>query len=374
MMLRRFLFHLHLYAGLTVGALLAVMGLTGSALVFGEELDRHLQPEVSTVVPAGERVPVSRVLEAVTESQGGATPRFLRMPERPDAPVVAWMDGHGSRKVYVEPYSGAVLGVRSVEDSGVGTLRALHVSLLSGERGETVVGTSGCVLIILGLSGLVLWWPGRRKLALGFTLRRPLVWRRAHYDLHKLGGVLSLLFLLLSALTGVSLVFPAPFEHAVRWATRAPPRSAPPVPGPATGTPLPLDTLLAEADRALPGARTTRIDLPTSPGAPLRVRKRFPEESHPLGMSLVYVDRHSGAVLRAESAPRAPLASRLLALRYPLHIGVWGGTATRCLLALVGFFPAGLFLTGFFLWLSRMRATGQAARRPAPEDPACSRR
>ena len=72
-------------------------------------------------------------------------------------------------------------------------------------------------------------------------------------------------------------------------------------------------------------------------------------------MSLVYVDRHSGAVLRAERALEAPLASRLLALRYPLHIGAWGGTATRCLAVLTGLFPAGLFLTGFFLWLKRAR-------------------
>jgi uncharacterized iron-regulated membrane protein len=353
MMLRRLFFQAHLYAGLTVGALLAVMGLTGAALVFGEELDRQLQPEVRTVVPDGARVSVSRVLEAVAERQGGARPRSLRMPERPDAPLEAWMDTHGSLKVYVDPYSGAVLGVRSARDSRVGLLRELHVSLLAGETGETVVGASGCVLIVLALSGLVLWWPGRRKLALGFTLRRPLLWRRANYDLHKLGGILSLVFLLLAGLTGVALVFPAPFEQALRLATRAPPRSAPPVSGPATGAPLPLDALLAEADRALPGARTTRIDLPASPEAPLRVRKRFPEELHPIGMSFVYVDRSSGAVLRAENALEAPLASRLLALRYPLHIGVWGGVATRCLAVLTGLFPAGLFLTGFFLWLGR---------------------
>ena len=353
MRLRQFLFQVHLYAGLTVGALLAVMGLTGAALVFGEELDRHLEPEVSVVVPGGERVPVSRVLESVAASEGGALPRSLRMPQRPDAPLVAWMDAHGSRTVYVDPYSGAVLGVRSVGDSLVGTLREFHVSLLSGETGEAVVGASGCVLIVLGLSGLVLWWPGRRKLALGFTLRRPLLWRRANYDVHKLGGIFSLVFLLLAALTGVSLVFPAPFEQTLRWTTRAPARIAPPVPGPAAGEPLPIDVLLAEADRALPGARTTRVDLPASPTAPLRVRKRFPEERHPVGMSLVYVDRHKGVVLRADNALEAPLASRLLALRYPLHIGVWGGTATRCLAVLTGLFPAGLFLTGFFLWLSR---------------------
>jgi uncharacterized iron-regulated membrane protein len=63
-------------------------------------------------------------------------------------------------------------------------------------------------------------------------------------------------------------------------------------------------------------------------------------------------ERPESASLRTEKALEAPLASRLLALRYPLHIGAWGGVTTRCLAVLTGLFPAGLFLTGFFLWLS----------------------
>lgn len=363
MTFRRLLFHVHLYAGLTVGALLAVMGLTGAVLVFGDAVDQRLRPQVLRVEPGGTRVPLARVLAAVTEHQGGTPPRQLRLPERGDAPLEAWMEPHGALKVYVDPYTGAVLGGYTPGQSLVGTLRELHMRLLAGERGERVVGTAGLVLIVLCLSGLVLWWPGRGKLAVGLTLRRPLRWRRANHDLHKLGGLLSLLFLLMAGFTGAALVFPAPLEAVLQAITRAPPRSAPPKAGPATGEPLPLDTLLAVADRALPGARTTRVDLPASPGAPLRVRKRFPEEPHPQGLSFVYVDRHSGAVLRADNALEAPLATRLMALRYPLHIGSLGGLATRLLAVLTGLVPAGLFLTGFFLWLARSRA---ASSRVAP--------
>lgn len=356
MTFRRLLFHVHLYAGLTIGALLAVMGLTGAALVFGEELDRHLQPEVRRVEPRGERVPLARVVEVVTEHQGGTPPRQLRIPEQPDAALEFWMKPHGALKVYVDPYSGAVLGARTPGQSLVGTLRELHVRLFADELGHAVVGTAGFALIALCLSGLVLWWPGRRKLAQGLTLRRPLRWRRANYDLHKLGGLLSLVFLLVSGLTGAALVFPAPFERTLQFVTGTAPRSAPPKPGPATGEPLPLDALLARADEALPGARTTRVDLPASPGAPLRVRKRFPDEPHPNGMSVVHVDCHTGAVLRAENALQAPLAVRLMTLRFPLHIGSLGGLATRLLAVLTGLFPAGLFFTGLFLWLARTRA------------------
>jgi uncharacterized iron-regulated membrane protein len=83
-------------------------------------------------------------------------------------------------------------------------------------------------------------------------------------------------------------------------------------------------------------------------------------------MSFVHVDRHSGAVLRAESALDAPWAARLMALRYPVHIGTLGGAATRLLAVLTGIFPAGLFLTGFFLWIARLRARPAPLTRPAP--------
>lgn len=365
MTLRRLLFQVHLYAGLTVGLVLAVLGLSGAVLVFGDELDRLLHPELRQVAPGAAPVSISRVLEAVARSQEGRLPRHLRLPEPRELALEAWMDSHGSLKVYVDPYSGSVLGARAPGQSLVGSLRSLHVSLFAGQVGEAVVGASGLTLIALCLSGLVLWWPGRRKLADGLRLRRPLRWRRANYDLHKLGGVLVLGLLLLAGLTGAALVFPVPFEQALRFVTGAPARSAPPLPGPVMGEPLPIDVLLAAADQAMPGARTTRIDLPSSAEGPLRVRKRFPEEPHPNGMSFVYVDRYSGAVLRADSALALPWASRLMALRYPLHIGALGGGVTRLLAVLTGLFPAGLFLTGFFLWIARLRARPVPAAPPA---------
>lgn len=356
MTFRRLLFQVHLYAGLSVGLVLAVMGLSGSALVFGDELDHVLHSELRRVVAVGEPAPLAKVIAAVEESQAGRLPRHLRMPDAQDAPIEAWMDSRGDLKVYVDPYTAAVLGARSARQSLVGTLRSLHVSLFAGQMGERLVGVSGFTLLALCLSGLTLWWPGRRKLAAGLTLRRPLRWRSGNYDLHKLAGLVSLVGLLLAGLTGAALVFPAPFEHALRLFAGAPPTRASPAPGPHTGAPLPLDVLLAQADRAMPGARTTRIDLPSSPEGALRVRKRFPQEPHPNGMSFVHVDPYSGGVLRADNALEAAWPARLMALRYPLHIGTLGGAVTRLLAALTGLFPAGLFLTGFFLWRARLRA------------------
>ncbi|MDY7232547.1 PepSY-associated TM helix domain-containing protein [Hyalangium rubrum] len=364
MRLRRFLFKVHLYAGLTVGAVLVVTGLTGAVLVFEEELEGALDPEVRRVVPGPERVPFSQVLAAVVENQGGTQPRMLRIPERHDAPIEAWMGGgRDAVKVYVNPYTAQVLGSRNPSDSVVGIVRDLHIRLLAGKAGETVVGGLGVALLLLSVTGIIVWWPGRRKLAEGFKVRRPLRWRRGNFDLHKVSGAVTLVFLLLAGLTGTALVFPAPFQWMLKPLQASTPKATPTPPGPATGEPLSLDALMAVASRTMPGAHPTRIELPATPDAALKVRMRFPQEPHPNGMSFVFVDRHSGAVLYAESALKASAASRLMALRYPIHIGQIGGMVTRVLAVLTGLSLVGLFFTGLFLWHARTRAT--PAPRPA---------
>jgi hypothetical protein len=51
---------------------------------------------------------------------------------------------------------------------------------------------------------------------------------------------------------------------------------------PEHATLLPLDTLLRQADVALPGGQLRRVTFPAKPGAPLVVRKRFAGELHPI--------------------------------------------------------------------------------------------
>jgi uncharacterized iron-regulated membrane protein len=121
-----------------------------------------------------------------------------------------------------------------------------------------------------------------------------------------------------------------------------------------------LDAAIASAQQALPGARVTRITPPSKANAPIIVRLRFPEEIHPNGQSNVYIDRHSGRVLRADDARVAARSQRLMNLRYPLHIGRWGGILSRVLHFLLGLVPAVLYVTGLMMWGSRLRRRRQA--------------
>jgi uncharacterized iron-regulated membrane protein len=178
--------------------------------------------------------------------------------------------------------------------------------------------------------------------------------------LHRFAGWLASLFLCIISVSGVALVFPEITTRVLESVFQKP-QSAKPTSRAQQRVPdVSLDAAIASAQQALPGARVTRITPPAKANAPIIVRLRFPEEIHPNGQSNVYIDRHSGRVLRADDARVAAQSQRLMNLRYPLHIGRWGGNVSRVLHALVGLVPAVLYVTGLMMWGRRLRQRRRA--------------
>ena len=66
--LRRISSWIHLYGGLVLGALLIVISVTGSVLVFEETLNEWLRPDLYHVTPSGERASLDEVVDAVREA------------------------------------------------------------------------------------------------------------------------------------------------------------------------------------------------------------------------------------------------------------------------------------------------------------------
>jgi hypothetical protein len=67
--------------------------------------------------------------------------------------------------------------------------------------GGLILAVSAVVLILLCISGIVLWWPGRKRMRRGFQVRRQNRYK-TNYDLHKLVGLAAIPFLLLWAVSG----------------------------------------------------------------------------------------------------------------------------------------------------------------------------
>ena len=362
MTLRKFFLKVHLYLGLTVGLLFALMGLAGSLLVFSEEIDRAANPQLLVAEASGQRAEFRDVEQTVRRAFPDDTIYRIRLPHSPTDVYEFWMNANGDKRVHVDPYSGAVLGTRDFPETWRGRLFLFHTQLLSGETGKTIVGTAAFLYLAIGITGIILWWRGRRNIKRGLTIKFRSGWKRANFDIHNAVGFFAFFLLSISAISGIYLIFNAPFERTVNLLTGTPDRA----PAPTSRYIEDAETLsiaeaLNESEKIWDGAETMWIYPPATKTAPYMIRKKFPAENHPNGKSFIWLDQYSGEILRTEDATAAPAVTKAVNDLYPLHIGRMAGPMHRLFQVLVGLTPSLLLITGFLVWLNRSRKRSRTA-------------
>lgn len=353
MKLRKLALTLHGYVGVAIGLLLVIIGLTGSSIVFHEEIDRALNPHLMQVVPQGKPVSIDAVLEPVLQANPDSKLQSIQLPQ-PDATYLVRMKSSGDRsfEFYVNPYTAAILGSRQRERALMGFLYNLHYQLLAGDVGSIVVGICGLFLILLGITGLVLW-TGWKRLIAGFKIRthapRPLI----NYDLHKVAGIVSVLFLLVLGFTGSFIIVLQQSPSLFMMLLGTPPKTEQLSALKPNQPPIPLSQLLQTADAALPEGKTTFISFSGQQEQQVQVRKKLPQDTLPIGLSTVDLDRYSGKFLSMHKVENPTIGTRLVLTITALHFGTFGGLPTRILYVFVGLTPAILFVTGLVLWQRR---------------------
>lgn len=359
--LRRTLRRLHRILGLSIGLWAASTALTGAVLVFGAEIDRWLNPNLLRVEPRADPIAIDVALAAVSASFSHAPVQSLRLPQSEDEPLLVRL-GEPSRDVYVDPYSGAVLGIRAQFGGAVGWLHDFHVHLFAGNPGKTAVGVLAALLVFLIVIGMVLG--GRSPAAPARVKNRqaPSTWTAKLLRSHRIAGLLGGPLLLVSVVTGLMLVFhQASTTLLVRSFGGTAVSTVPTVKVATSAVRQPLEAVIEAADGALPGARPTYVIMPAAPDAPIVVRQRFAANPHPNGRSSVVMDPYTGAVLQVHDWRHAGPGVRASDYKFPLHIGqafgLWGRIATVA----VGFLPLVLLASAGMSWWRRRRL--RAARR-----------
>ena len=319
-----------------------------SALVFENEIDRALNPSTSFVPPGAQALPIEALVARVQAAYPADQVTSVRIADQPGQ---AYELGLRSRQAaMVNPYTGAVLGLRDRERSFARWVHLVHTRFVAGDIGERMVGGFSVAMLGLAISGLVLWWP-RKILTVGGAAS----WKRANFDLHNVLGFYSSLVMLFITLSGVLIAFEGttdPLIKRLNHAADAPVPRSTPVPG---GTRLSIDQAIAIAEQALPGAFASNVGIPGGPAAVFRILKRFPEDRTPAGRSRVYVDQFSGRVLLVENTRTAPLGTRILNLKRSAHTGDIFGAPTQALYFVVSLGIALQAVTGALIWWNGRR-------------------
>ncbi|MEH2241507.1 PepSY-associated TM helix domain-containing protein [Nostoc sp.] len=358
--LRDIVFYLHQYIGLFVGLVLVIVGLTGSLLVFEQDFD-HLMITQQYGIITPQQVQLSpefvlNTIEAKYAAQGDMHLFRIYLPDTSSSPYVGQLSSPDEERteVFINPYTGAIMGERITYKTLIGMLLKLHYSLMAGDTGTMFVGITAFLMCMLTITGLILW-PGWRKLIAGFKIKLDAHPKRVNFDIHKVAGIIAVVFLFFTGFTGFcwSFSFPEPIIYAVTFTPKPSEPVSKPIPGKST---LGLTEQLKIAHAALPGAVTKSIYFPDKPEDALQIRMKLPQENVEYGNSNVYLDQYSGKVLRVDNALKMRLGDRVLNSFVPLHYGTFGGLPTRILYVFVGLAPLILFITGSVMWWYRYRA------------------
>ncbi|WP_421654596.1 PepSY-associated TM helix domain-containing protein [Leptothermofonsia sp. ETS-13] len=356
--LRQVAFQFHRYVGLSVGLILVIVGLTGSLLVFEHEMDqRIIQYRFGQVIPQEQRLPLSKIAEIVTTAYRDRPEFKLAQFDIPPNTETYKLRLRNSKnedlEVFVNPYTGKILGDRSREGAFFSRVVELHYTLFAKEVGRVVVGIVAFLLCLLSVTGLLLW-PGWRKLVTGFRIKWDAHPKRLNFDLHKVAGITSVMFLLMIAVSGFCWNFYEYAEPAIYALTLTPkpPELKSTV---LAGNPrLSIDEIAQQADAALPGAITTFISIPTKPDGVFYFYKKQPQDAQNYA-NVVQLDQYSGRVLRVVNSQTATLGDRILNAFVPMHYGTFWGLPSRILYVFVGLAPLLLSITGFVMWRYRKK-------------------
>ena len=345
--MRKFFLPVHLLAALGAGLFMCVLGATGAVMAFEPELDHLFHRELYDIPsPGNEPLRLTSLARIVESRFPGTTVVSFGLPRIREGSYR--VDLSSDTSIYVNEYTGEMLGTTGGPDL-LSAIHQLHIRLLAGNTGQTIIRASGAVAAVIILSGLILWWRYKR-----FGMKRHMPLFRFMFDLHAVTGIYSALFLVFLTLTGIVISFEDPI---LNWLyaitdTKPIPYALPSTPAPGSAT-LDPDRVLEIARRAVPDAAPLNFWLPQDSLDSFIVRLRHQEDLTPGGRSWVSIDRYSGKVLVAVSSRTAPGPLRFMIMVRAIHTGDIYGMFSKIIMSLSSLLIVVQAVSGYSIWWIR---------------------
>ena len=347
----RAVFQIHLWGGLAIGIYALLIGITGSVLVFREEIVHAIAPK-PTIPVTGAPVNMERVRGGIQAHYPGWNPWSLEAPSEPGEAWASYIMQRGQGRMVFADSQGKVIGERNLKGTWVELFERFHSNLLIQRTGRWYNGVLGLILGFLSITGLILWWPARGEWDSAFRIVRRSNWKAITYDLHRVGGAVTFLAVFLFCITGAYFTWPAVYRNIAGSVFPTKPKPAAAVVT-TTGVRLPVDDLVASAQRAIPEAKLVRVLVPGGNKEAVTVVLGHGGER---ATSEIRVNPHTAEVLSVNDFRQRQAGDHVIAWIGPLHTGHFGGVVIKTIWAIAGLAIPALFVTGFIMWCNRVIA------------------
>tara|TARA_R110000824_G_scaffold336_1_gene1680 strand:- start:99104 stop:100021 length:918 start_codon:yes stop_codon:yes gene_type:complete len=201
---------IHLWSGISIGLYIFFISITGSVLVYRNELYVAATPNPVTVKSSAPLLSDERLVEEAILSYPDSRLNRINRSGDPDRAVEVWLNYEGEIvKRFFDPRTGMDIG--SADRTGqmlVIGLIELHESFLAGPTGRTINGLGAIAILLLVCTGIIIWWPGSKRWRRSLMLKTNVGWKRFIWDIHSMVGFWSFGFIVVFAFSGIYLCFP----------------------------------------------------------------------------------------------------------------------------------------------------------------------
>lgn len=378
--MKRFFAKVHVWLSIPFGIIIAIVCLTGAILVFETEILELCYPSRYFVKEMkGELLPPAALMEAARQQLPDSIKiNGIRVSSDPRRTYQLVLPGKKAA-CFIDPYTAGITGIDDGKGFFMKTMR-LHRWLLdeykrdgSFARGKAIVGYSTLALVIIIISGLVIWYPRNKKVLKNrLKIKTKSGWFRFLYDLHVSGGFYAALLLLVLSLTGLTWSFGwyrNAFYTAFGVSTNQPQAHAA-APSPSAKTSGEKDSQGRSGSAERKGKQQKRTDYTQWAEVLSDLQSRYPEYKsitiqdgaatvstadygNTRGSDRYSFDPATGKITGTQLYKDLPDSGKIRGWIYSVHAGTWGGMTTRILSCLVSLLGAVFAITGYYFWIKK---------------------
>lgn len=213
--MRKILKKIHLILSIPAGLFISLICFTGAILVFDNEIDKVFHSDrfyIADEYLDKSPLPLDELVKKVNTQLDTNVVKSVTIFAEKDRTYIADLRKGERTTIYIQPYTGQILHKETYSQTFYYKVLSLHRWLMGkpSGTGKKIVGYSTILLLIISVSGLILWIPrNKRQAKNSFRISVRKSFRRFIYDLHSVGGMYVFIFLILLSVTGLTVSFPS---------------------------------------------------------------------------------------------------------------------------------------------------------------------
>lgn len=284
--------------------------------------------------------------------------------------------------VYMNPYTGEVLNIKSVSRSESPDFFRF---ILNGHRalwlpydiGRPIVGVAVLIFVFLLISGIVLWWPTKWIKSIrdkSFKIKFSASFKRLNYDLHNVLGFYSMIFLLFISMTGLVWSF-GWWSKSLYWVTSGGKPLTENRESPKSDTTnikafnvTTVDQVLLDLKKQNPQAAGIMVSIPAKPADAIGAFV-YKQKNMFYNMDRYSFDQQTLKEISIKTPfsgkyIEANIPDKIRRMNYDIHVGSVLGLTGKFLAFFASLISASLPITGFIIWWGKQKFGKKSSSKP----------